>query len=1019
MPVYRIYAEIGPGERIALSKLAVGFYEQHGRPLRLAIDISIWLFQVQSGKGSARISCMASKNRLHLSKGGTNPALRTFYYRLLRLISLSIHPLFVFDGPHKPPFKRNKRTGPNVASIPEFLAKQLLKQFGLPFHIAPGEAEADCALLQQKGIVDAVLSEDVDTLMFGSGLTMRNWSPEGSLKTKTFTHVNLYDSQKTRQGRSGLDREGMILVALMSGGDYLPEGIPGCGSKTACEAARAGFGKDLCRIGRKDHIEMAVWRERLQFELRTNESGFFKQKHKTLIIPEDFPKPDILKYYVQPMLSSEERVEHLRSSLKWDQDIDISALRNFTGDAFDWVCISGARKFIRNLAPALLVKELRLRADKQDSLPDDTFVTALQEAKLIRNIYSKRQHLSTDNTKELRIGYIPLDIVKLDLAAEEPDPELPIDRSDSEDETGAGTGTRGRGSGAEEPASPKRKRAPSTFDPANMEKIWVFETFVKVGVPLKMQDWEESFRDARKYEAMKATQKRSEKKTKKPLNGGMTDSVLDPFTKVTKPGVDCARPRPRSKTPDAVSKSQPTHSNGLVSAVEPFDAYSTNTRRPTPSKITSNSDFQAPLMLPDTPTLQSQPSIVCLLSSPHEIALPQKRPLQRTQSEDSPVSKSRKPVSVERIDPVQPASPRSDSLRGLRRTATFPPTHEECEQDGYDHNKKLPRSKRKSLFKSTSSSLPFRAVTSPPLAECGRNPCHRRIPQYSSKDATSHGPLPGPEYQDLASHEASANKVSKTSSAVITITSSPPTTPVSRRPASGQNQSASRQREITSWITVSPSSARRRILPESGHLNEHEKAPESPSPLRSLPRLTTHAANCQDAADVLCGEALRNLDDKGSRPVMQSKATAQVARRSPRLSKYGNPQSLRGKPIETNVRHLVKFRMPCGLDATASGRRGNEKQTAAGQIKKKVRLRESMPGAWEFIEESHEKPSKSRGGIKGTRGDEEDVLGCSAGTDTVANGSEVETGAKKRVRRVRDKQWRLSQVEVLDMSKWT
>lgn len=47
----RIYQEIGPGQRIALSKLAVDTFEQKGRPLRLAIDISIWLFQIQSGKG--------------------------------------------------------------------------------------------------------------------------------------------------------------------------------------------------------------------------------------------------------------------------------------------------------------------------------------------------------------------------------------------------------------------------------------------------------------------------------------------------------------------------------------------------------------------------------------------------------------------------------------------------------------------------------------------------------------------------------------------------------------------------------------------------------------------------------------------------------------------------------------------------------------------------------------------------------------------------------------------------------
>jgi Holliday junction resolvase YEN1 len=148
-------------------------------------------------------------------------------------MSVSIQPLFVFDGSHKPPFKRNKRSGHHGASVPNLLCKQLLNLFGFPFHIAPGEAEAECALLQREGIVDAVLSEDVDTLMFGSGLTLRNWSSEGR-GNKSPTHVSAYYAEKTKNGKSGLDREGMILVALMSGGDYITEGIPGCGIKAAC-----------------------------------------------------------------------------------------------------------------------------------------------------------------------------------------------------------------------------------------------------------------------------------------------------------------------------------------------------------------------------------------------------------------------------------------------------------------------------------------------------------------------------------------------------------------------------------------------------------------------------------------------------------------------------------------------------------------------------------------------------------------------------------------------------------------
>lgn len=52
---YRIYQEIGPGQRICLLKLAVEHFEKHQRPLRIAIDISIWNFQVQGGRGELHV----------------------------------------------------------------------------------------------------------------------------------------------------------------------------------------------------------------------------------------------------------------------------------------------------------------------------------------------------------------------------------------------------------------------------------------------------------------------------------------------------------------------------------------------------------------------------------------------------------------------------------------------------------------------------------------------------------------------------------------------------------------------------------------------------------------------------------------------------------------------------------------------------------------------------------------------------------------------------------------------------
>lgn len=530
MGIHGIYKEIGPGTRISLAKLSAEHYTTHGRCFRLAIDISIWLFQIQSGKG------------------GSNPALRTFYYRLLRLLSLNIHPLFVFDGPNKPLFKRNKRVGGGgnvkVSSIPEFLAKQLLKQFGFPWHVAPGEAEAECALLQRQGLVDAVLSEDVDTLMFGSGVTLKSWTPEVK-SSKVPTHVNVYRAAETKE-TSGLDRDGMILIALMSGGDYIPEGIPGCGPKLACDAARAGFGRDLVALKRKDEAGLTAWRQRLLHEIRTNESKHFTRKKPSCLIPDDFPNPEVLGYYTHPCVSGEDKLTRLKESLVWDLGIDFASLRTFAADAFDWRCLGGAKKFIRNLAPALLVRELRLRSES--SLADTQSEDEVQfaEAKLISNIHSTRQHVTTDNTPELRISFTPIHLVDIDLSIEDPDEEFARD-ADEDSEIEAAGPIPIEDDGA--PSSPKKKRAPSAYDPSVLEKVWLLDAFVRLGCPLKVQDWEATSRDPKEHVKAKAKlgdEERKRKAEKKQADAQRQRGAIERFGRITKPNRTKLGPDPKT-----------------------------------------------------------------------------------------------------------------------------------------------------------------------------------------------------------------------------------------------------------------------------------------------------------------------------------------------------------------------------------------------------------------------------------------------------------------------------------------
>ena len=474
--------------------------------MRLAIDISIWQFQIQSGQG------------------GRNPALRTLYYRLLRLIGLSIQPLFVFDGPYRPSLKRGVRIAPSTSCVDNFLVKQLLKCFGFSFHDAPGEAEAECALLQREAIVDAVLSEDVDTLMFGCTLSLRNWNAEGIRGNKGPTHVDVHRSERTL-AKSGLDSDGMILVALMRGGDYIQAGIPKCGIVIACQAARAGFGKELCKLAKGDDSSLHEWRRRLNHELRTNKSGFFSRKCQAIDIPDSFPDKKVFGYYQNPVISSVDKVRSLRNRIQWDAEVNVVQLREFVAEAFNWTYLIGAKYFIRSLAPALLARKLVSRG-LLDSTDRETMNSkAIAEASLIRTVNGRRAHWATDGEPELRVAYIPADVVGLDLDAEEAGPVEPAD-SDENDRDATDSGGEARYSSR----SPTKR--PLIYNPTQIEKTWVLETFVKFGAPLLVETWEEDMRDPRKFATRKARERAPSTKT------NSQKGAMDKFVKTHKPVVE-------------------------------------------------------------------------------------------------------------------------------------------------------------------------------------------------------------------------------------------------------------------------------------------------------------------------------------------------------------------------------------------------------------------------------------------------------------------------------------------------
>ena len=507
MGIPGILKEIGRGERIALSKLAIEHLERTRRPLRIAIDAAIWNFQNQA------------------AKGGRNPNLRTLFYRLLRLLALPIHPVFVYDGKNKPLTKRGKTVSAYGTCIPNEMSKKLVQLFRYPHHTAPGEAEAECAFLQKHGVVDAVMSQDVDAIMFGSGVTLRNWTKEATRGNKVPTHVDVLRSSEVKN-ESGLTPEGLILVALLSGGDYDSDGVPGFGATLACEIAKAGFGEELLDlIVRDDADGLQEWRERLEIELETNESGYFKVKRRTLRLPADFPNRTILRYYTNPTVSPKSELPHLRKKWEhaWDQEIDLIALRQYVADKFDWLYDTGAKKLTRCLAPSLLAQQLQ-----RGLLSESVFG--------LEQITERRTHFVNDGMPELRLKVIPGDIVGLDLSSEQKNPGWATEEAVQDDEEEL---MDNQPLADEDPSAPPRPlqklRKSPPWDPTVAEKMWIPETIVQLGVPALVEAWQQKQRDILADPVSFANRKA---KTKAQLNvrdTGMKAGAIDSYFGASKP----------------------------------------------------------------------------------------------------------------------------------------------------------------------------------------------------------------------------------------------------------------------------------------------------------------------------------------------------------------------------------------------------------------------------------------------------------------------------------------------------
>lgn len=110
---------------------------------------------------------------------------------------------------------------------------QQLKEMGVPYVVAPYEADAQLVYLERQGLVNGILSDDSDLLVFGAKRLLTKLDQYGNC-----IEINRRDFCACREvSLTGWTDADFRRMAIMSGCDYL-NGLPGVGLKTAYRMLR-------------------------------------------------------------------------------------------------------------------------------------------------------------------------------------------------------------------------------------------------------------------------------------------------------------------------------------------------------------------------------------------------------------------------------------------------------------------------------------------------------------------------------------------------------------------------------------------------------------------------------------------------------------------------------------------------------------------------------------------------------------------------------------------------------------
>ncbi|KAF2366659.1 Proteasome assembly chaperone 3 [Trinorchestia longiramus] len=242
-------------------------------------------------------------------------------------------------------------------------AQELLQLFGLPYLVAPMEAEAQCAFLDEVRLTNGTITDDSDAFLFGSKHVYKNFFNQSQ-------HVELFKLDNIR-AHFGLDREKLIALALLTGSDYTV-GIEGIGAVSGMEILSEfpGKGIEILRNFKKWWVSYNKGGSALKLSK-------LREKFCKAYLPEGFPNDEVFTAYLEP------DVDDSREKFEWSVP-NTDALIEFTAEKLGW-SRSKTNEILVPVMKRLSIKSSQTRIDtffNNVRLVKDTKVTSkrLQEA---------------------------------------------------------------------------------------------------------------------------------------------------------------------------------------------------------------------------------------------------------------------------------------------------------------------------------------------------------------------------------------------------------------------------------------------------------------------------------------------------------------------------------------------------------------------------------------------------------------------------------------------------------------